>query len=128
MSLYLTMSKEEIITLLEDYVEKGDHLRGLITKLKDSREDDSALEELKREFTNTKLGLKQHYEALDKTKTQRNRNVESYLCPVIQGVYVNISGLSANNITRNKLEKVASAAFDLSDYAERYLLKLTQKS
>lgn len=128
MSLYLTMSKEEIITLLEDYVEKGDRLRSLITKLKDSREDDSTLEELKREFTNTKLGLKQHYEALDKTKTQRNGNVESYLWPVIQHVYVNISGLSANNITRNKLEKVASAAFDLSDYAGRYLSRLTQKS
>lgn len=128
MSLYLTMSKEEIITLLEDYVEKGDRLSSFITKLEDSRKDDSTLEELKREFADTKLGLKQHYEALDKTKTQRNGNVESYLWPVIQRVYVNISDLSANNINRNKLEKVASAAFDLSDYAGRYLLKLTQKS
>lgn len=113
---YSEMTREEVITVLEGYMDVGDILFELISKVKDNKSP-TALDELKSKFSSVKEEIKEHYKLLDKGKTKRNHIVDAYFWPAIQDIYTNISGLGVNHITRNSLSKVGSAAYDIRSYA-----------
>jgi hypothetical protein len=117
MNLYESITKQDVISILDSYVEKQEQIYVLLNQLKQGVNKDVIFEQVREIYGPLKEEIQKHYKALESSKVRRNRIADAYLWPPIQDIHVHISGFGLNRLTLNGLSDFHSALYDIGSYA-----------
>jgi len=122
---YEELTKEDIIAELNRYSQIQETLYEHIKLFKEGTREEREIAQMKLRdiYGSFKEELKGHYKALSTARVKRNRITESYFRAAVDDIYVHISGVGVNKISRNSIDEFYSAVYDIGSYARYWMPK-----